>query len=273
MGRVGWGHGPNTRLYLSAAPVRSGVAGGSPDAAAGEAVAARGCRHKEEAMAKRSLFQILLFAAMLMMLAGCVAAQPQDKDGPASVTPMITTPTAPPTPMIAPPVTYPPPMLTPAVDFADGVSAVPEGQTLLVEYQRIASGKGVCEGVWWDHPAPAYQFDGKQLRGVVTGPSSNRSRVLIGNIIFRSANGRGGETTSITAVDLLPQAIGNGIVLRAVDKQGAIVAEINGQSFWIYPDSRWEMTVERQEGACRATERYTVRTRASTQRADRCRLL
>ena len=158
--------------------------------------------------------------------------------------------------------TYPTPMLTPAVDFADSVSEVPEGQTLLIQYSTIASGVGGCDGFWYDELAPAYDFDGSHLYGTVISTYlatlPNRSRVLIGKKDSRGSNGRGGEDAFIEAVDLLPQAIDDGIAVRAVDEQGAIVVEINGQPFWIYPGSHWSATIARQYGDCRVGESVTL---------------
>lgn len=48
--------------------------------------------------------------------------------------------------------TYPTPMLTPAVDFADGVSEVPDGHALFVEYQTVVNSRGSCDGILGSDP-------------------------------------------------------------------------------------------------------------------------
>jgi hypothetical protein len=50
------------------------------------------------------------------------------------------------------PITYPTPMLTPASDFADGVSGVPDGHALFVEYWGHTSGVGECDEILIDFP-------------------------------------------------------------------------------------------------------------------------
>lgn len=151
------------------------------------------------------------------------------------------------------------PMLSPAVDFIDGVSEVPEGQTLLVEYQQQASGEGDCGSFWYDELAPGYDFADGQLYGIIQGSTSNQSRVLVGHMEYRGSSGRGGWTSFVKAVDLLPGWIADGLTtLRAVNDQGAMVVEIDDQLFWIPSGSNWAWTLERQVGDCRMTERNTL---------------
>jgi len=181
-------------------------------------------------MAKKPLFQVLLFAAIIAMLPGCLA------------------------PLTA---TYPPPMLTPAVDFADGVSEVPEGWTLLLEYRSIVECIGCRCGIGHSL-AGSYSFDGKRVQGTTTG-SANRSRVLIGQFSQRSSSGGLSMIApAITAVDSLPEARYGGPVLRAVDKQGAVVVEIDGQTFYIYPGGHWARTMEYKGGDCPETHTVTL---------------
>jgi len=85
----------------------------------------------------------------------------------------------------------------------------------------------------------------------------NHSRVLIGRTLARR---RGPQhfLTGITAVDRLPEAKYGGPTLRAVDKQGAAVVEIDGQTFYIYPRHDWERTVQTDYDGCPATQTDTL---------------
>jgi len=170
--------------------------------------------------------------------------------------------------------TYPPPMLTPAVDFADGVSEVPDGQALFVEYFNFTSFGEKCPPAAIAEPWEGYYFTdryGQSSRVLRTDghleaphvmPSANGSRVLVGT--------GNNYWNKLSAVDSLPYVLSdNGriyvggpsadqIGLRCVTKQGALVVEINGKSAWINPGQSWSKTEVHRDGYCWITYTSTL---------------
>ena len=102
-----------------------------------------------------------------------------------------------------------------------------------------------------------YSFDGKRVQGE-TQKTANRSRVLIGQIDERTNGNLSTIFAYVTPVDTLPEATYGGPRLRAVDKQGAAIVDIDGQPFYIYPGSHWERTTATQDGSCPATRTDTL---------------
>ena len=187
-------------------------------------------------MTRRSWPHLFLSALIILVLAGCVA-----------------------------PPTYPPPMLTPAINFVDRVPEVPEGWTLHISYGTVLDATGKpCRGPviygssikgkgGWG--AIGCYFDGDRLHVYgTTLKTTGRSRILICTGTNRT---RGGLSTigagTVQAVDWLPVRTYGFPTLRAVDKQGAVVVEIGGQAFYIYPGGKWDGTSETTDGNCDAT--------------------
>jgi hypothetical protein len=130
--------------------------------------------------------------------------------------------------------------LAQATEFEDGTSAVPVGYRLLVELAGHTSGQGNCEEMFMYIDFPEYEFTGGRLWGLLYGETTNRSRVLVAYRWTMAGTAGTGESSHVEAVDTLPYELYPGIVLHAVNQQGAAAVDVHGDLVWIEPGQQWE---------------------------------
>jgi streptogramin lyase len=136
--------------------------------------------------------------------------------------------------------------LTPAVEYADSISAVPEGYALFIELWNHYQGEGACSEIMIDFPT--YDYSGDILSGEEFYETpNNRSRVIIGSGNSVGGTAGGGISSGLTAVDRLPFILAGDspqLILRAVASDGSLVVDIDGHAFWIHAGSDWEATFD-----------------------------
>lgn len=166
---------------------------------------------------------------------------------------------------------YPTPTLTPAVGFTNGVSEVPEGFRIFLEYKhrsdphwdecpRVVQQLGVPEY------ATSFYFDGDRLHALSpcwqTGECYPRAVLIRDCYHPNSADvAEGDYWCQYKAIDTLPAAIGEvGIVLRAIDKEGTVVVEIEGQPYYICSGGHWQRMIETTDNYAGETCDHTQTT-------------
>jgi hypothetical protein len=180
---------------------------------------------------RRNLQFAISMMLIVLFLAGCGA------------------PVATPTPI--PPTRTPlPPLPTPepAGEFVSGVSQIPEGEQLHLEWWESRSGESLkepgclkteLEGAW--PPVCKCRLEGS-LR--------ESTPAVIGKLrIVGAGSGDLGGWISSEAheIDGLPYTFTTArgdVVVHAVDAEGVIVAESGGVSFWVEPGQSWMYRVE-----------------------------
>lgn len=172
-----------------------------------------------------------------ILLAGCMSTSSLQ-------TPSM--PTTQPTPSPQPPAT---PTLQPAVEYTEGLGEIPPGKFLFVEYWDTSDGTsitGQCEGAAMiDFPgysfgsgeldAPNLEF-GRGWRNSFTPPIG-----FFG--VGRNNQGAmgGGASSELNVIDTLPYVPPSYAepIIHSVDAEGAIVAEVGGETYFIKPGESW----------------------------------
>jgi len=149
-------------------------------------------------------------------------------------------------------------MLTRAVGFVDGVSEVPEGWMLFLSYEWVLDATGrTCrrgEKVYGSNiEGVRCHFGGNRLHvDGTTLTTSGQSRILICEESNRKRGGLSTVSSGARAIDGLPETLDGDLRLRAVDKHGTIVIEIDGVPYYIHPSDHWQRMIETQDNDCDA---------------------
>ena len=143
--------------------------------------------------------------------------------------------------------------LAPAVEFADGVSAVPEGHALFVEHWFHFEVSRGCGAELVTGYVPSYELSDDRLVGWLMPSRSpaNRSRVLVGSGESDRDHYGTYVFSWLTAVDTLPYTVTADtvqLVLRAAEADGSLVVGIDDQTFHIPPGGTWTETPDAQHG-------------------------
>ncbi len=167
-----------------------------------------------------------------------------------SIPPTLVPTSSPPTtaPTLASTSTPPTTTLTlqPAVKYTEGLSEIPPGQFLFVEYWVTTSGTGQCDGAAMID-FPGYLFSSGTLDAPNVDLGRGRRNSLTSVIgLFGMGESRagamgGGISSRLDVIDTLPYALVSNkeAIIHSVDAQGTIVAEITGETFFIKPGQSW----------------------------------
>lgn len=152
---------------------------------------------------------------------------------------------------LVPSQTLPPPSptLRPASDYVEGINEVPLGKYLFVEYWRIWDGSGNCQDAAMID-FPGYDYSSGELyayTGISDQPDEQATSIIgfIGDGDRNQGAMGGGIRSELGMIQSLPHIIKYQLgTIYSVYRQGAIVVEIWGQTYWLEPGQSWVQQVE-----------------------------
>jgi hypothetical protein len=195
-----------------------------------------------------SRFSPPLTLSALIFLLGVCACEPL------KTTPVGTSTASAPKPPATRAPLPPAPTLPPAPDFVEGLSEIPEGKHLFVEYWQASDGEsssGTCpNAAMIDFPTYSYNSGvldtsgldlGRGIRNLAPPPMG-----FFGYGESRHGAMGGGVSSQLHTIEALPYVTPpyEQAVIHSVDAQGAIVAEIQGNTYLIEPGRSWIRRVE-----------------------------